>query len=225
MRQEAAHKRQERLIEELWLAWKGRNFALVHRIRHQLAAKGRGARRRNYHSAAQGAPAMEEWEATLRLPGGEGGMCCETFDWNSHCKKYTDDVETEARAPTPITAEISDKIWEDNKAMTKQLRHMGKRRAYPDWSMPAEIWLQLLRPNWRQQSEWEQGIGREARIRNPNFQLCWTEFMSQIRQRGRVPLEWSKGKAHPLEKGVGKMGTAGKGSSTSVARSAVHGRW
>ena len=38
---------------------------------------------------------------------------------------------------------------------------MSKWTADPDWTMPSEI--------GRQQSEWEQGIGREARIRNPNF--------------------------------------------------------
>ena len=74
---------------------------------------------------------MEEWQAALKLPGGEGGMRCVTFDWETHCKEYTEDVEKENRRPT-ITDDLGARVWQDNQAITKQLRKMGKRRAFPD---------------------------------------------------------------------------------------------
>ena len=88
MRQAAAKKKQARLIEELWEAWKERNMSLVHRLRVSLSGRGRGPKRRCYYAAVQGAPSMQEWITTLQKPGGAGGMMCELVDWETHTENY-----------------------------------------------------------------------------------------------------------------------------------------
>ena len=46
--------------------------------------------------------------------------------------------------------------------------------------------------------------------KNPCFQQCWSEFLACLRDNGRLPLDWSHSRAHPLDKGKGKEGCAGK---------------
>ena len=86
MRQTAAKDKERILILEIWSAWRQRDFSRVHRLRVQLAGKGRGPKKRVYHAAAQGAPTIKEWEEVLEKEGGEGGMKCEQFDWETHKK-------------------------------------------------------------------------------------------------------------------------------------------
>ena len=40
-------------------------------------------------------------------------------------------------------------VEQDIKGLVKYFLRCPKRRAFPDWSLPAEIWLMILLPNFR----------------------------------------------------------------------------
>ena len=153
---------------------------------------------------------MQEWITTLQKEGGAGGMKCQLVDWETHNKKYKKDCDEAGRLPTTEDAGSRAKeAAEDHQGVVKTLRRMKKRRACPEWALPAELWLQLLRPNWRSRSDIS-GLGTTAHIKNPNFQSCWKEVMRLIRDTGHTPMDWNRSRAFPLEKGQGKEGTESK---------------
>ena len=79
----AARDSRTRLVEEPWQVWRVRDFSRVHRIRGQLAGKGKGTRKRKYRAPTTSDPSLKEWTDCLAQPGAEGGMGCETF-WDDH---------------------------------------------------------------------------------------------------------------------------------------------
>ena len=61
LRDKQQTEKEAELIEQIWSAWKPREFARMHRLRSRLSRTGLGPKKRNYLAPRQLAPTAQQW--------------------------------------------------------------------------------------------------------------------------------------------------------------------
>ena len=117
-------------VEELWEAWRKREFAIVWKAARALAQNSSGPKKRFYNVATLSSPSIEEWEEYLSRPAVEGGMQAERYNG--------EEVVAEMKSTRAA--------WADLRDMRAAIKNASCRRAAPPWSAPAEVWRILFHP-------------------------------------------------------------------------------
>lgn len=227
-RRKYANKKEQRLIEGIWTAWKSRNFFDVHKLRVQLTGRGVGPKKRFYWGARRLQLDDKEWEEALSQPSADGGMSAvRVGEWDSHHEQYLKDrcecreVEgdqddravRDPRAYESLAAwtAAKDQAWQDQVAMVQVLRTASKRKATPHWAAPVEAWLSMLRPNSRMASSQRfLGLGADkTRLVPTLFRRYMRDLLMHVRRSGSMPHLWHRSWGCPLDKLNGKPGWKG----------------
>jgi hypothetical protein len=90
IRRQQFRARENRLLIELFEAWRSRAFSDCHRIVKLIAAKGRGPRKRVYFIHPTQKPTVERWKTALGKPGKEGGLGATQLEWNTELIAHFD---------------------------------------------------------------------------------------------------------------------------------------
>ena len=69
----------QKWLEELWEAWKVRNFSMVHRLRVKIQRNGRGPKNRFFWAPRLHMAEAADWEKHLAHIGTAGGMAAKTM--------------------------------------------------------------------------------------------------------------------------------------------------
>ena len=101
LREKQCKEREQHLQEQLWEAWRARDFSRVHRLRSFLANSGHAPRRRRYWAPTQLVPSKAQWATTVSLPGVLGGMEGEVRDFDVHESIFRKEVQDFDITPFP----------------------------------------------------------------------------------------------------------------------------
>lgn len=148
-------------------------------------------------------PDRDERTEALQRPGLDGGLEATPGLYTQMEARHIFDREAEADDPLPEGPELRWDVQQDYRAICKYLCRAPKRRSFPEWSAPAEGWLQLLRPDYRSEGA-RRGVGIGATGLDKFYRL-----LTVVRRRAWPPMRWHCSRAHSISKGNGKRGVAG----------------
>jgi len=201
-RKHNAEVRQQRILE-LWQAKHQRQYAVVWRLLHKLAGKGNGPKKRNYARNTTGQASHEEWKSFLKKPAIEGGLGGVIVDFKKVRQEEIDIRVEDNKKPHDMNNVMH--AQDDYLRICKYLRKAPKRRASPEWSVPSEIWLQLLLPSYRPSKTL--GIGASTvPDKFHSFRVAFIQLLTQIRRTELTPIDWVVSRGWQIPKNNGKLG-------------------
>ena len=184
------------ILEEMWAAWRGRNLAEVNRLAMLAAGSKVGPKKRSYRTLKGAMPTSEQWQEVWSKAGCEGGMEVEPIDW----EQYVNDTIGVAPARPRWRREARWQAMEDIKRTRKYVIKAPKRRAVPKGSVPVELLVMCMSPNWRMDFA-GQGLGApRGKITNPWFRRALLGGFTLIRLASRTPLAWHRSVGWALPK-------------------------
>ena len=199
----------KKLIAEIWEAKRKKDFASVWRLLHLLAQQHRGPRKRIYNLPDPCKPSRYDWEKFVRLPACAGGLGAETFyDLDQELEQVlADRLANDPPAEQGQHWVMAQRDINDIKWFLRQ--RAKKRRGFPPWSLPAEIWTMILWPSLRQDKP--TGLGAVMpELSCARAERCITDVLSQMRRVHLAPMRWHISKAWDIPKHDHKSGPAGR---------------
>lgn len=195
LRRNEQTQRKRQLEQEMWDAWRSRDFSGVWRLARRLAGTRARPGRRFYGVARRYRCTMAEWRGFLSKPGREGGLGC--------VDRRDDQIPS---APAQANDDILRLTGEDLEGLRASAWRMRFRRSVPPWSVPAEVWRLVLQPRFVLRPQRHTGVGARA--------MCETEqceaqailhrwlmlFLEKVRRNGRLPRIWHKSWAMDIDK-------------------------
>ena len=124
-------------------------FATVYKLSRLLSGKS-GPKRRQ-HRAVKRHQTVEQWEKELAAPGHQGGMGAVPCSFDDEWARWTSTATREEKEEPDANAHGEAEFL--FRALTKRFATCDKRRVAPPWSVPNEIWVQVLMPNWRRKTD------------------------------------------------------------------------
>eukprot|EP00438_Fugacium_kawagutii_P013560 Skav234764 [mRNA] locus=scaffold2396:8425:10814:- [translate_table: standard] len=94
---------------------------------------------------------------------------------------------------------------QDLSAVISRLRVLKLQKMVPEWSVPGEVWRQLVAPN-KYYCRRRAGIGYDVQLSNTNFKQCVFTLLLSIRVYAIAPDEWCLNQTVQLDKSNGKTG-------------------
>ena len=93
----------------------------------------------------------------MKGPGDQGGCSAVVIDFEVERKKIMGEVIEDFRTGRRVLA-LDDKKLEVRteeliRQVSKSLRKAPRRKAVPRWSVPSEIWLMMVCPNYQVKSQ------------------------------------------------------------------------
>ena len=87
----------------------------------------------------------------MSKPGHQGGALARVVDVeNQKSQRITEaNNKTEAGISSSQLEEVEKRVSEHIEGIATWLRTAKRRRAVPQWTLPAELWLCMFRPKWR----------------------------------------------------------------------------
>ena len=85
--------RKQRIMDELWDAWKARRFAECHRLLRRLAGSKYGNAKRNFATLQSAKPTAAAWIDAWSKPGAEGGMLATRVSWEAILAENKEQVQ------------------------------------------------------------------------------------------------------------------------------------
>ena len=111
----------------------------------------------------------------------------------------------------PHDAQLDQDVDNDSFGNQRYLRKAPRRRAFPRWSKPTEVWSIALSPNFTAKKTTQKtGIGRK-KVPDPpaKFIQRMKDTLTQIRRTARTPMNWARAWSFSSSKNKGKAGVAG----------------
>ena len=193
----------EQRLQELFTAKANNQYAVVWRLLHQIAGKGTGPKKRNYTKMSVGQASIQEWKRFFESPAVEGGMGGTIVDFDVVLEDEIKLRENENNNTHDMNHVVEAR--DDYFRICKYLRKAPKRRATPEWSVPTEIWLQLLDPEVRPIKL--KGVGAEAIPPGfDRFRVAILQLLTQIRRTKVTPIMWVVSRGWQIPKNNGKSG-------------------
>ena len=176
----------------------------VWEVSRLLSGKRVGPKRRKYDVPKSVRLAVSEWKDFLQLPGPQGGCSATVVEWDqvAHAAEVDD-------SPCHSLEDSLRHARQDLRALQSRAKLGKLRKSVPPWGLPAEVWRQLLLPEWRMEQQ-RAGVGYKLEIsRSVLFHSALFKMLVSIRMYGRTPVCWQRSFATELDKKNGKSGPAG----------------
>jgi len=196
----------QRIIEDLWNAWRERAFSRVHRLSRLLAGTSMGAKRRFYNTTSSTRPSAEEWAEVAVLEGRAGGLNGVIINFEEEKKQHIEEMPR----PRPYDANDEMEAKKDLRQTKWEIAKAKKRKAGPEWCLPIELWNIILSPKYLSKPKQSMaGVGAEKpEWATDHTKEAITKAMTHIRRVGWVPLVAHKSKTWQVDKRNGKKKTA-----------------
>ena len=158
LRRQGDAQRTASLLTDIHDAYKSRRMADMHRYCRMLAGRGKGPGKRRYHKMLSVRPTKADWMELLQKPGKEGGMGAVEASPDEAIR----DAFVDAPLPLP-TRDTAASAKQDLRDTVAALMKAPKRRTAPPWSVPLELFLMGLRPDYYSVGKPKtEGIGFQA---------------------------------------------------------------
>ena len=192
LREKQKAEKQKDLEEQLWEAWKARDFSRVHRVRSFLARSGHAPRQRRYWAPTQLIPSRAQWAAAVVRPGTEGGLEGEVREFNEHESIYKKEVADFNIEKAYDGVDMDRDVRHDWQNMIWALLRSKRRRAVPSWGVLSESLLLAMIPNRKHRFDKEvlQIDTTPLRLETPVFQSMFLDLLRKIRLWRLIPLAW-----------------------------------
>ena len=86
-RRRVDRERKDRLLEQLWEAWRVRDFSVVWRCARALSGNNIGPKKRFYNEVRGSNPTKQEWSEFLEKEGRDGGLKAREIDFELELDK------------------------------------------------------------------------------------------------------------------------------------------
>ena len=139
---------QYRLNDEIHEAWDKRDMKSAYKLLRQLAGSKFDIKKRDWRLVKQALPTRKEWEDLLQEAGCKGGMMAKTSTWHEMREEHIS-VANDLPLPPKDMNQIM-QAREDVKKLAKHVIFCKKRKAVPQDSLPVELLVALLAPNYKQ---------------------------------------------------------------------------
>ena len=175
-------------------------FATVYKISRLLSGKS-GPKRRQ-HRAVKRHQTVEQWEKELAAPGHQGGMgavaCSLDDEWAKWTSTATHEEKEEPDANAYAEAE------QLGRTLAKRFATCDKRRVAPPWSVPNEVWVQVLLPDWRRKTDAAIGASKQ-KLEVPLFREFLVRTLAETIATKQAPLIAHRSKGADVAKTDGKL--------------------
>ena len=142
------HHMQLRLNDEIHEAWGKRDMKSAYKLMRQLAGSKFDIKKRDWRLIRQALPTRKEWEDLLKEEGCKGGMLAKTCTWKDMREEHVT-VASETPLPPRDMNQIQ-QARQDVKKLAQYVIFCKKRKAVPQDSLPVELLVALLAPNYIQ---------------------------------------------------------------------------
>lgn len=161
-------------------------WAAVWRLCRLLAGKGLGPKRRQYRVPSRSSPSAQEWADYLAQDGPSGGMQAQRVDLPAYealrGEQYGPIVSADA---TTIYLQAR----KDLDATRCAMRRAAKRKGWPEWSLPVEVFHVILMPNLKLRDAGA-GLGCErGRVCMDATAKVFLQVLAQVRYNEEIPLD------------------------------------
>ncbi|CAK0816183.1 unnamed protein product, partial [Prorocentrum cordatum] len=134
------------------------------RARRAVAYCRSGPKRRDGRPFAPAPPSAAEWLDTWRKEGHLGGMKAQEIQWGEW-RQQREGIRYEDADVEELKELVDDVIRE----LKRYLCLAPKRRVVPPGTLPCEIWLMLILPNWRPQETMSGSSGSGCALQLPDW--------------------------------------------------------
>ena len=192
--------KREVLEEQLVEAERLGRHATVYMISRLLSGK-RGPKARN-HRAVKRHQTSKQWEDELAAPGHMGGMGAVLCSFDEEWEKWTNTATFSEKEEPDANAyrEAEDLI----RTVSRRFTTCDKRRVAPPWSVPNEVWLLALWPNWRKRQD--KAVGAVSHeLAAPTFLELLTRKLAQTISTRQAPLIAHRSRGADIAKPNGKL--------------------
>ena len=199
-------KKCAQLEEELFLCHKTRRMARAHAICHTLAGRSMGAKKPQYNHLQKYVVSRDEWRAHLALPGNQGGAAARFVELSQVESDYRE--EQKDYKLKDVEMNLINLAKNDFNDITHALKSSTKRKGFPFWSLPTELWIICMCPNYTSViSERYEGLGQTKAkdIEAPLIVRRFKRFLVHIRQADMTPVDAHRCIAAPIDKRNGKI--------------------
>ena len=192
--------RRATLEEELQDAARTGRLAMAYKISRQLSGR-RGPKNRSHRSIRR-LQTAQEWRSELGEPGPRGGMGAEHCSFSEELDKWKQSATWEEKEELDANA-----LYEAKElffSLIKRFIRCDKRRVAPPWSVPNEVWIQALLPNWRYKKDYAVGAVNQ-KIGAPMFVELLTRTLAQTIATCQTPLQAHRSQGADVAKPNGKL--------------------
>ena len=145
--------KRRQICRELRILELAQRDAEMHKLSRRLCKQNNGQTNRTYGRFPGRKLGKQTWEDFMKGPGDQGGCSAVVIDFEVERKKVMGEVIEDFRTGKRVLA-LDDKKLEARtdeliREVSKCLRKAPRRKAVPRWSVPSEIWLMLVCPNYQ----------------------------------------------------------------------------
>ena len=185
--------------------------AEAHRLAHALAGKATGPRKRVFRRLPSEQPPKATILEYMSLPGEEGGMSAHQVQWPEVAEDYRQEFSA-FQGGDMNTRKLAD---DDLYRTTWRLKKTSKRKAAVPWSLPTELFLMALCPDYVSVGDKSRsGVGA-TKVTDylniaPTPVKALGEVLYQVRSAGTAPVDATISKGFLLDKNNKKQGMQAK---------------
>ena len=145
-RQSQWHDTQEHLTQDIHEAWRKRDMKSAYSLMRRLAGSKFDVKKRDWRLVQQALPTRADWEEVLSKVGNQGGMSARTCTWAEMRQEHVALAAEEPLPPSDLNH--IQRAKQEVKDLTKYVLFANKRKAVPPNTLPTEILVALLAPNY-----------------------------------------------------------------------------
>ena len=194
-----------RRVEEFNHYWSKRDTRGCHRVSRLLSGFRMGPKMRRYDRPRSVQPTCDDWQLLLEQPGPQGGCLATPCSWDAVVRHACD--------PKPMQTTIlaaHEEATHDLRGLRWVSKKLPLRRGCPTWSVPSEVWRQVLHPTWKIATRhFGVGFAQTQQLSISHFDRLLFRLLVSIRAYDETPVQWQRSQVATLDKHNGKPKCAG----------------